>query len=193
MAKSSTTYGFEYKKNLGSPGLSIPATIEVPLANSIGPLTIGDAVQLTSGYLTGADATEVILGILVGLVDKNGQNIFKSNVSVGGTKSGDDTYTAASDNQTVDMVKGVVIVDKDALFLAKNSNTALTQAKVGLYFEGNASTGTTVDQVIGAGATFGTTDQFQLIEVPATLEDGSANTYYGLFRIGESQLSNATS
>lgn len=193
MALSSTTLGFVYKKNLGTPGLSIPATMEVILANSIGPLTIGDAVQFTSGYLTGADAGEVVLGILVGMVDKNGQNIFKSNVSVSGTKSGDDTYTAASDNQTVDQVKGVVIVDKDALFLVKNSNTALTQAKCGLYFEGIASSGSTVDEITGAGATFGSTDQFQLIEVPATLDDGSTNTYYGLVKIGESQLSNATS
>ncbi len=192
MAKSANVLGFEYKRHL-SPNVQTPSTLEVILANSIGPLTVGDAVQYTSGFLTGADAGEVVLGILIGFVTVNGENLFKARVSVGGTKAGDDTYTAAADNQTVDQVKGVVIVDQMALFLAKNSNTALTQAKVGLFFDGLASSGTTVDEVTGAGATFGTTDQFQLIEIVPVLEDGTTSTAYGLFKIGESQLAQATS
>jgi hypothetical protein len=89
MAKTSK-YGFEYVKHL-YPGVSVPATLEVTLANSAGALTIGDAVQLTSGYLDGCPIDEAMLGILVGFVTKNGENIFKTKDTLLGTRTGDDT------------------------------------------------------------------------------------------------------
>lgn len=189
MAQTSK-YGFFFKKSL-NPGLSNPATLEVILANSAA-LTVGDAVAFSSGYLGGAAADAAILGVLAGFVTKSGENIFKTKESLGGTKSGDDTYTADSDNTTVDMVKGLVIIDPMALFFGY-ANGALTAAMVGQWFNGSVANGTYVDSVeysTAQGAYSVGTQQFQLIERVTTLDDGSSSTTAGLFRIGRSQLIN---
>lgn len=187
MAQTSK-YGFQFKKSL-TPGLSNPATIEVILANSAGPLTIGDAVLYSGGYLNGASVDVAILGILVGFVTKSGENIFKTKESIGGTKSGDDTFTAASSNSTVAQVKGVVIVDDKALFQAF-SDTALVAADIGTFFNGAVADGTYIDSLADAasGAYSAGTQQFQLIERVTTLSDGSASTTAGLFKIVRTQL-----
>lgn len=188
MAKTSK-YGFEYRRHL-TPSVETPATLYVTLANSAGPLTIGDAVTYSSGYLAGAAIDLGILGILQGFVDANGMNIFERGAVATGTKSGDDTYTAASNNTTVDMVQGIVFVDQMALFAAYG-DTTLTQAYVGLWFNGKVSDGTYVDSVTGTGASWSVgTQQFQLIELITTLLDGSTSTTRGLFRIGRSVLLN---
>ncbi len=190
MAKTSK-YGFIYKRHL-SPGVDNPSTLVVPLANSAGPLTIGDAVLWSSGYLNGSAVDLGMLGILQGFTTLKGEEIFKRqiNPTIKGTKSGDDTYTAASDNQTVDQIQGVVFVDKEALFFAY-SDTTLTQASVGLWFNGKVNDGTYIDGVTGAGGAWSVgTQQFQLIELITALEDGTAVTTAGLFRIGRSLLLN---
>jgi hypothetical protein len=188
MARTSK-YGFDYRRHL-TPGTETPATLEVILANSAGPLTVGDAVTYASGFLNGAAIDVGILGILVGFVTSKGENIFKTKDSLGGTKSGDDTYTASSTNATVDQVRGVVYVDQMALFAAYG-DTTLTQAYVGLWFNGKVNDGTYVDGVTSTGAAWSVgTQQFQLIELVTTLIDGSASTTRGLFRIGRSVLLN---
>ncbi len=182
MAKTSK-YGFEYRKNL-IPNVETPATLEVIISNSAAALTIGDAVQYTGGYLMGSAADAAKLGILVGFVTKNGENIFKTNEALGGVVSGDDTYNAASDNVTVDQVKGVVVVDPMALFFAYSTGT-ITQAMVGEWFLGAVSDGTYVDSVnytTAQGAWSVGTQDFQLIELVSSTS--------GLFRIGRSQLLN---
>ncbi len=191
MAKTSK-YGFIYKRHL-TPSVETPATLEVIISNSAGNLTIGDKVQWTSGYLMGSAIDAACLGILVGLVTKNGENIFKTKESLSGTKTGDDTYNAAADNATVDMVKGVVVVDPMALFQAYCSAGALTQAMVGGWFLGAVADGTYCDSVnytTAQGAWSVGTQDFQLVELVTTLEDGSSSTTCGLFRIGRSQLLN---
>jgi hypothetical protein len=188
MAKTSK-YGFIYKRNL-SPNVEDPMRIEVILANSAGPLTIGDTVKWSSGYLDGCAADYAMLGILEGFVCDNGENLFKSTADNGGTTSGDDTFTAASDNVTVHKVKGVVNIDPNALFQAY-ADSALTQAEVGLWFNTSAIDGTYPDGVTGTGAAWSVgTQVMQLIELVTTLEDGSTSTTTGLFRIGRSQLLN---
>jgi len=185
MAYNSSIKGFWYKKHL-DPSVEKPATLEVVIANSTGPLTIGDAVQWTSGYLTEAATTESILGILVGFRTEKGENIFKTNEAISGTISGEDTYTSASDNVTVDKVKGVVIVDDKALFL-NTADSTLTQAEVGTYFDTTAN----CDQVTSSGG--GTIAQFQLIELVTVDDEGNADDDAGLFRISQSQLGWASS
>lgn len=187
MAQTSK-YGFVWRKSM-SPGLSISANLEVILANSAGPLTIGDAVAYSGGYLVGAPVDTAILGILVGFVTKDGENIFKTESSIGGTTSGDDTFTAASTNSTVAQVKGVVVVDQEALFQAY-SDTALVAADEGTFFNGAVGDGTYVDSVAdsGSGAWSVGTQQFQLIKRVTKLGDGSAATTVGLFKISRTQL-----
>ena len=185
-----TKYGFFLKKSL-LPSREQPAALEVILKNSAA-LVIGQAVELDSGFLDGATVSEAFLGILVGIVDKNGQNIFKQSLSPkpAGTIVGNDTYTAASNNQTVDQIKGEVVIDPFALFLAYSDST-LTQAGVGLWFNGKVNAATYIDGVTGSGGAYSAgTQQFQMIELVSTLGDGSTSTTTGLFKIGRSQLLN---
>lgn len=190
MAKTSK-YGFTYQRHL-VPGCENPATLEVIISNSAGNLTIGDAVMWSSGYLMGAGADAAFLGILVGFVTDKGENIFKTKDAITGTKTGDDTYNAAADNQTVDKVRGVVIVDDMALF-SGFANGAITQAMVGQWFNGAVTDGTYVDSVeysTAQGAWSVGTQQFQLVELISTDMAGETQTTKGLFRIGRSQLLN---
>jgi hypothetical protein len=185
----SSKYGFIYKRHL-SPAVGTPAVLYVTLANSAGPIVVGNAVKWSSGYLVGAPISSAVLGILVGFVNKYGDDIFKNFLgpAVKGTKSGDDTYTAASDNQTVDMVQGAVKVDTDALFFGY-SDSNLTQASVGLFFNGKVNSNTYVDGVTGTGGAYSAgTQQFQLVELVTTLGDGTAVANAGLFKIIRSQL-----
>ena len=185
-------YGFHYKRHL-LPNCEAPAMLEVVISNSASNLTIGDKVQWTTGYLMGSAIDAACLGILVGIVTKNGESVFKTKDALTGTKTGDDTYNAAGDNVTVDMVKGQVIVDDKALFQAYCSAGALTQAMVGQWFLGAVADGTYCDSVNYTTAqgtwSLGTQD-FQLVELVTALEDGSSSTTCGLFRIGRSQLLN---
>jgi len=185
MAYNSSIKGFWYKKHL-MPGVDKPATLEVILTDSEGALTIGDAVQWTSGFLTIAATTESVLGILVGFVTEKGENLFKTNESHGGTISGDDTFTASSTNESTEKVKGVVIVDPYALFL-NTADSTLTSAEVGTYFDTTSGS----DQVTSSGS--GTIAQFQLIELVTVDDEGSADDDCGLFRNSQSQLGWASS
>jgi len=186
MAKS-TAYGFEYRRNL-RPGQK-PATLEVILADSE-TVAIGEGVLYSSGYLAAGAQDKALLGILVGIVTEKGENVFKTDEAHGGTISGDDTFTASATNTTSEKVKGVVIVDDDALFQATNDDS-LSQAEVGLWFNGKANTNTGVDGTTGTGGAYSAgTQQFQLIELVTEDLDGSSVTDQGLFRIGRSQLLN---
>jgi len=180
-------YGFVYKKDL-TPGIETPATLTVGIGNSIN-LVIGDAVQLTSGYLDGCPVDAAMLGILVGIVTENGENIFKSKASHGATLVGDNEVTTSASNTSTYHVKGQVIIDDMALFLAY-SDTALAATDIGLYFPGKVNDDTFVDGVAdsGSGAWSVGTQQFQCIERVTTLEDGSTSTTAGLFRIARSQI-----
>jgi len=184
-----TKYGFIYKRHL-TPSVETPSFLLVTLANSAGPLVVGNAVKYSSGYLVGAPVSSSILGILIGFVNKYGDDIFKSTngPAVKGTKSGDDTYTAANDNVTVDQVQGVVKIDIDALFFAY-SDSSLTQASVGLFFNGKVNANTYIDGVTGTGSSYSAGSyQFQLVELVTQLGDGTTVANAGLFRIARSQL-----
>jgi len=186
MARS-TAYGFYYRRNL-RPGQK-PATLEVILADSA-DVAIGEAVYWNAGYLSPAPDDQAFLGILVGIVTSKGENVFKTNEAHGGTISGDDTFTASATNESAEEVKGVVIVDEDALFQATNAD-ALTQAEVGLWFAGVVNTNTGMDGTTGLGVAWAVgTQDFQLVELITTDLDGTAVTDQGLFRIGRSQLLN---
>jgi hypothetical protein len=186
----STGFGFHYRRNL-RPGQK-PAVLEVTLTDSAN-VAIGEAVYWNVGYLSPAPADQAILGILTGIVTSKGENVFKTNEVHGGAISGDDTYTASATNESVEGVKGVVIVDKDALFQTTNDE-ALTQAQVGLWFLGLVNTNTGMDGISGSGLTpaawaVGTQD-FQLVELITENLDGSTTTTQGLFKMGRSQLLN---
>lgn len=78
--------------------------------NNSATIKRGDLVSLdTNGNIVRATATNPILGSCVGVVDANGAAIAPDS----GTE---DTYTVASDNETVAMKKALVNVDPTAVY-----------------------------------------------------------------------------
>ena len=187
MAKS-TAYGFVFRRHL-QPGQK-PATLEVIIANSA-VVAEGESVYWDGdGFVDACPADTAQLGIVLGIVTAKGENVFKTNEAHGGTLSGDDTFTAGASNETSQQIKAVVIVDKDALFQVK-ADSSLTRAEVGEWFLGVANTNTGMDGVTGEGAGWSVgTQDWQLVELITTDQDGTTVTDQGLFRIGRSQLLN---
>ena len=183
MAKSAGAKGFEFRKSL--VGLEHPATMDFILDDSA-TYTIGDAVRLdTDGHLVVCGATDTVLGILVGIVDRNGIPVSadRATGTDGATVTGDDTVTTSSTNTSdaTRNLKGQVIVDPAGLCLFYNdADDTLAQTNVGQGFDLTAAG----DQIDVETATDGTA-LFQLIEIDPD-NDGDASK--GLFRIVEAQL-----
>ena len=100
MAKSSGAKGFDYRGGLLGVDAS-PVNIDVLIDDSA-TLTLGDAVRIDAdGNLDVVGAGEPILGILQGIVDQSGINVFetgRAGNTDGSTLSGDDTITLSSTN-----------------------------------------------------------------------------------------------
>lgn len=181
MAKSSTSiYGFTLERSLA--GVNNPASLDYIIKDSA-TITIGDPVRLsTDGYLKRSAAGEAVLGICVGLVDKNGINVFSPRAAgvTGATLTPDDTIAVSSTNSSdaTRYLKAQVILDPAGNLIWKNvMDAAMAQTNVGQLFD----VGATVGQ-IATGTASDTSGQFQMINVdPDT-------TTIGYFRIVESQL-----
>lgn len=105
---------FKYLRSKG--GVPHPNTEDVLIKNSA-VITIGDVVRsYVAGYGEVAVAARPVLGVVVGVVDKNGLPVDPDAGSL-------DTYTVASDNQTVAMKRMQVITSKDAVFSASQDGT----------------------------------------------------------------------
>lgn len=183
MAVSSTSVrGFKRRKSLN--GLEHPAVLEFLLDDSA-TFTIGDMVRLDSdGLLTVNGAGNTILGVLVGIVDRNGMNVFSPRAQGvdGATLTPDDTIATSSTNSTnaARGLKGQVELDFGGENLYYNdANGDFTQTHVGACFDLTASG----DQVDQGTATDGSA-QVQLLQIDP---DGDGDASKGLFRIVEEQ------
>jgi hypothetical protein len=111
--------GFEYRGQLS--GAQDPVTLPVIIGNSQ-TVKVGDAVKLVAfasgGGACRATAGEEVLGICVGIVDKNGIDLDNASAdNYDGTwTSSSKTYVSANDNMTDKTVKALVVVDKEALW-----------------------------------------------------------------------------
>jgi hypothetical protein len=182
-ASSISVKGFKFRKNLA--GLEHPAVLDFILDDSA-TFTLGDAVRLdTDGLLTVNGAGNTILGILSGIVDQNGQNVFvpgRASGTEGSTLTPDDTITTSSTNSTdgTRKLKGQVILDPAGTNLYYNdANGNFAQTNVGQCFDLTASG----DQVDQGTATDGSA-QVQLLQIDP---DGDGDASKGLFRIVEEQ------
>jgi len=161
--------GFIFRKSLLTK--DAPTSLNFIIDNS-DTITIGDAVMLNSdGHVVVATTGEEILGIVIGVVDKNGLPI---SADTGTT----DTFTVDSDNETVDLVEAKVIVDKYSLFSTDSSGTLATTNLMQFF---DLTDEDTLDQTSASD----TTGQFQLISLDP---DGDGDASKGLFRIAESML-----
>lgn len=99
-----------------------PVLVDRVVTNSA-TIAIGDSVKTASGFAALGTAGARVLGHVVALVGQDGLNpeidgSFKGNLG--------EAYSITSDNQTVAMVKAVVDVAQDALYIAELDATAGT-------------------------------------------------------------------
>lgn len=183
MAKSSGVKGFDPRISL--IGADNPAYLPFLLGNSR-TYVLGNAVRLdTSGFLKTVIAGEPILGILVGLIDRFGQNVFvpgRANGTDGSTLTPDDTIVTSSTNSTdgTRMLKGQIIAERGNHLFYNDANGDFAQTNVGQFFDTTA-TGDQIDQATASD----TSGQFQLLVIDP---DGDADLSKGLFRVVESQM-----
>lgn len=182
MAVTAST-GFFFRKSL--VGLEHPARLDYLLAGSA-TLKIGDLVRInTSGLLVRAATGDIPAGVLVGLVDQNGINVFspRAQGTAGATLTPDDQIATASDNATnlTKNLKGQVIIDPAGSCLFFNiADSAL--AATNLFQTFDVANGNQV--TVGSGSDT-TSKEVQLISLDP---DGDGTTTKGLFRLNNNQF-----
>lgn len=181
MAKTAST-GFTFRGTLY--GAEHPGTQRFLLAGSA-TVKIGDLVRVnTSGLLVRCATGEAPAGVLVGIVDQNGMNVFspRAQGTTGATLTPDDQVATASDNATnaVKNLKGDVILDPAGVCLwfndadGNNAQTNLFQ----MYDVANGNQVTT-------GSASDANGQVQLLELDP---DNDGDLSKGLYRIHENQF-----
>ena len=156
---------FTYKGQLN--GAENPVIRNFLIKNSAS-VAVGEALTFSSGADSAA-AGDKILGICVGIVDKDGIGLDNTSWTIDGTfVSSTKTYTAAADNMTVGYVRAQVITDKEALFY-NDSDATMTPAMEGQKF--NLTSATQIDGDTNVDAA----GQFELVKWDAA--DASAGTF----------------
>ncbi len=181
MAKTAST-GFDFRKTFN--GLEHPGTQDFILAASA-TVKIGDLARVnTSGYLVRAETGTSPIGVLVGIVDQNGINVFSPRASgtTGSTLTPDDQIATSSTNTSdaTRKLKGQVIVDVSGTCIFYNdADTTLAQTNLLQFFDVANGNQVTVGSASDANG------QVQCIGIDP---DGDADVSKGLFRINESQF-----
>lgn len=161
--------GFEYRKSLKG---SEDAGVLYFIGDNSVSFIIGDAVKVdTNGHATTASAGNKLAGIVAQVVDKNG-------IAIDPDSATTNTYTMASDNETVAQKKVGIIFSKDALF-ANVASAALAVTNLLQFFD------LTDKNTVNTSSASDTAGQMQLVGLDP---DGDGDTTKGLFRIAESQF-----
>lgn len=120
---ATTDSGFQFVRNLAGRTSGIS---ERRLIENSGTITVGDMVRgsydagAADGMVELAAAGNPILGVVTGIVDKNGINLDNTRLTLTGTwTSSTKTFVAASDNTSVDMVKAEVDIDPMSVWTAQ--------------------------------------------------------------------------
>jgi len=160
--------GFVKRKSLS--GENKQALLSYIIANSQ-TISVGDAVYMDAdGFIIPATAGSRVLGIVIGVTDKNGLRIDPDAAST------PDTYTVDSDNETVDQKKVLVETSKDSVFY-NDADEALEATDDNLFYNL-----TSESQIDGTAVANG---QFKIV---GRDPDGDGDASKGLFVIAESQL-----
>ena len=181
MAKTANK-GFFLRKSL--IGQEAPSVMDIIIAGSA-TLTVGGLVRINNaGLVVPCLTTEVVGGVLVGIVDQKGVSAFspRAQGTSGATITGDDTIVTASDNATnaTKNLKAQVIIDPAGCLLYYNdADTTLAQTNLFQFFDVDLGTQVTV------GGASDSNGQVQLMQIDP---DGDGDVSKGLFRINESQF-----
>lgn len=181
MARTATT-GFFFRRTLY--GLEHPGTQRYIIGNS-STIKIGDAVRInTAGFLVRAAAGEAIAGVVDGLVDLNGVNVFSSRATgtTGSTLTPDDQVAVSSTNQSdgTRNIKADVIVDPAGICLFYNDADSSLADTNRFQFSDSSAAGNQI--VLSASDSAA---QWQLMVLDP---DGDADLSKGLWRIAENQF-----
>jgi hypothetical protein len=115
--------GFQFRYNLAgrTSGIQITKTI----ADSA-TITVGDMVQLSNNYIALAGAGAPILGVVVGLVSKNGISLANDKRALTGSgasyTASTRTVVAGSDNSSTDYMAAVVDIDPFSVWSGETDN-----------------------------------------------------------------------
>lgn len=181
MAKTSTA-GFFFRQNIY--GLEHPAIQRYIIGNS-STISIGDAVRINNaGFLVRAAVGEAIAGVVNGIVDANGVNVFSPRASgtTGTTLTPDDTVAVSSTNQSdaTRNIKADVIIDPAGVCLFYNDNAGdLADTNRYQFADNDADADQTANSFSDANG------QWQLMVLDP---DGDADASKGLWRIAENQF-----
>lgn len=190
-ASSTSVKGFKYRNSLVGAHGAAPTLLPFIIENSA-TVTIGDLVRIdTSGYLKRCAAGEFPLGVLDGIVDQNGINIFETGrvpaaAIAGSTLTSPDTVATSSTNTTdgTRKLQGLVIVDPAGVILFQNTGDtdhALGVADLLSFFNILTSNPGQVDTDSNSNST----GVLQLISIDP---DGDGNTAKGVYRIIQGQM-----
>ena len=175
--------GFNFRYNLAGRTSGIQRQWIIADSQTI---TVGDMVELNSGYVALVGAGSPIMGVVIGLVDKNGINMDNSKLAIAGTSasytSSTKTTVAGSDNTTTDYLKAVVDIDPFSVWSGATDNASTdTQASLA---------GCYTDLVAGSDQADDDTAAVTLAQLFIWGADPE-NSAYNLYSIAEHQLWNA--
>lgn len=169
---------FQYRGQLN--GAANPVILPMLIANS-STVVVGRAVKMQSlgsgGGVIAATAGSLVAGIVQGIVDKNGIDMDNSVQSITGTwTSSTQSFASSSTNTTVDLVKALVVVDKQALWYNDSAGDMAVADEYKFFDLLSAAQVADQNGHDTAGA-------FQLIK---RNPDGDDDASKGIFRIAES-------
>jgi hypothetical protein len=183
MAYSAST-GFRFRRSLY--GGDLPAGLRFRVANSA-TIKIGDAVRVNNaGFLVRAAAGNPVLGILTGIVNNTGINVFGLGATTASaTLTEDDQVATSSTNQTNNVatgwIEGEVVVDPaGALLWYNDADDTMAQTNVCQFYDVVAASAQ-----IDESSADDSSGQFQCVVLDP---DGDSDASKGLFRIAEPQL-----
>lgn len=117
--------GFAFKKSLNGAGEA--AHLDIIGANSV-VFQVGDLIRVNNaGFASLATTGDLILGVVAGVVDENGVSIDPDSATL-------DTYTMASDNQTVAQKKVQYIPALQEYLFVADADGSLAQTNLFQYF-----------------------------------------------------------
>lgn len=167
--------GFRFRKQLNGTNSYVQKNLVG--ANSV-VFQVGDLIRVNqSGFAALVTTGDVILGVVTGVTDANGIKIDPDSGTL-------DTYTMASDNQTVALKQVHYIPAFPEYLFYNDSDDTLARTNLFQWFDVNDE-----NDVDVATASDSTVGQVRLIEIDP---DGDADASKGLFQICESFWSPST-
>jgi len=122
--------GFQFKYNLAGRTSGIQRAF---IIGDSATITVGDMIKLTNGFVALAGAASPIMGVVVGLTDKNGIDLLSTRETMAQAVYTESTRTVVcgNANTTGDQIKAIVDVDPLSVWSGETDNTSTdTQARL---------------------------------------------------------------